>query len=74
VIPRDPTFQLWRSLPDAPRARQRRALYTNGWHMLLRDLQAEVVLGDIAHWMADRQAPLPSGAETRAAARLNGES
>ncbi len=39
------------------------ARYPEGWHMLLRDLQREVVYRDIAAWMADRAADLPSGAE-----------
>jgi len=72
VVPGDPSFQLWRELPEAARPRQRRALYEGGWHMLLRDLGAEVVLDDIAHWIADPNAPLPSGAETRALVRLDG--
>ena len=38
------------------------ALYKNGWHMLLRDLAAETVWADIAAWIADRAAELPSGA------------
>ena len=38
------------------------ALYKNGWHMLLRDLAAETVWADIAAWIADRAAKLPSGA------------
>ncbi len=33
--------------------------------MLLRDLEAEVVLGDIAQWIADPNSPLPSGAEAK---------
>ena len=70
VVPEDPSLQLWRELPEPARGRQRRALYDGGWHMLLRDLQAEVVLNDIALWIDDRQAPLPSGAEARALARL----
>jgi alpha-beta hydrolase superfamily lysophospholipase len=72
VVPEDPTLRLWQSLPAAERGRQRRALYGNGYHMLLRDLQAEVVWRDIAGWIADPAAPLPSGAEERALARLNG--
>ena len=70
VVPEDPTLELWRRLPEAPGARQRRALYADGWHLLLRDLQAEVVLGDIVNWIEDPGAPLPSGAEDRALARL----
>ena len=38
------------------------ALYENGWHMLLRDLRAEIVWKDIAAWISDRDAELPSGA------------
>jgi len=38
------------------------ALYENGWHMLLRDLQAETVLNDIVAWITDPSAELPSGA------------
>ena len=70
VVPEDPTLELWRRLHEAPDARQRRALYADGWHLLLRDLQAEVVLGDIVNWIEDPDAALPSGAEDRALARL----
>lgn len=37
--------------------------YAQGYHMLLRDLERELVWTDIAAWMADRQAVLPSGAQ-----------
>ncbi len=74
IIPGDPILRLWRSLPAAARDRQRQALYANGWHMLLRDLDAKAVWQDIARWIADQNAPLPSGAEERALSRLNGES
>ncbi|HTJ98521.1 MAG TPA: lysophospholipase [Bordetella sp.] len=44
--------------------RPRVALYKDGYHMLLRDLQAETVWRDIAAWMrAPVVAALPSGAE-----------
>jgi len=70
IVPRDPTFQLWRELPAAEHPVQRQALYDNGWHMLLRDLEAHIVRQDIAAWIADPTAPLPSGADARAAAAL----
>jgi alpha-beta hydrolase superfamily lysophospholipase len=63
VIPPEPTRELWRSLPEAGNGRQRLALYENGWHLLLRDLDAETVRADIAAWIADTRGPLPSGAE-----------
>jgi alpha-beta hydrolase superfamily lysophospholipase len=40
----------------------RTALYANGYHMLTRDLQAEVVFADILAFLKDARAPLPSGA------------
>ena len=36
------------------------ALYRHGWHMLARDLQGARVRHDIAHWIRDPAAPLPS--------------
>jgi acylglycerol lipase len=35
--------------------------YPNGWHMLLRDNERETVWRDMAAWMSDGNAPLPSG-------------
>jgi alpha-beta hydrolase superfamily lysophospholipase len=61
VVPPGPTARLWHSLPD--KSQQRLAYYENGWHMLLRDLEADLVIGDIIGWSEDRQAPLASGAE-----------
>jgi alpha-beta hydrolase superfamily lysophospholipase len=71
VIPPQPTWAAIRALPGLGRG-QRVVLYDRGWHMLLRDLQAQVVLDDIAAWVADRSAPLPSGGEMAAQARLHG--
>ncbi len=44
-------------------ASHRALLYPAGYHMLLRDLQADVVIADVAAWIVDRDQPLPSGAE-----------
>ncbi len=43
------------------------ALYRQGYHMLLRDLKAEAAWEDIAAWIEDAAAPLPSGADKAAA-------
>ena len=59
LIPREPTYRMLASL----KAGHRVALYGSGYHMLLRDLGAEEVLIDIAAWIKDRPAPLPSGRE-----------
>ena len=66
IIPERPTRLLIDRLPAADRARQRVAFYENGYHMLLRDLQAETPWRDIVAWIEDPEAPLPSGADERA--------
>jgi esterase/lipase len=40
----------------------RTAWYPNGWHLLNRDLEAEIVYRDVVSWLKDPEAPLPSGA------------
>ncbi len=35
-------------------------LYEHGYHMLLRDLQAEIVLQDIVDWINDPAKPVSS--------------
>ncbi|MGE5518170.1 MAG: lysophospholipase [Bacteroidota bacterium] len=65
VVPADPTWAMIETLPDT-KGSQRVALYQNGYHMLLRDLQANVVLDDIAAWIAAPDQPLPSGADAHA--------
>jgi hypothetical protein len=38
-------------------------LYPNGWHMLLRDLDAATARADLTAWLGDTRADLPSGLE-----------
>ena len=40
----------------------RTAFYSSGYHMLTRDRQGDIVSADIAAWLRDPAAPLPSGA------------
>ena len=42
---------------------RRLAYYAQGYHLLLRDLDAAAVAGDVASWILDRGAPLPSRAD-----------
>lgn len=63
VIPKKPVERFVEALKATPGVEMRVAVYPQGWHMLLRDLQAEVVWRDISSWMENRQAALPSGAE-----------
>jgi alpha-beta hydrolase superfamily lysophospholipase len=70
IIPRKPTQIMLDRLPAAVFGGPRLAIYEDGFHMLLRDLQAETLWLDIAHWIADPASPLPSGAEKGARKRL----
>jgi len=58
VVPRAAAVAAAKQLPAGART----ALYANGYHMLLRDLQAETVYADILAYLQDQRAPLPSGA------------
>ncbi len=70
IIPRSAYCRMVKQLPrDAPALRL--ALYRHGWHMLPRDLQGARVRHDIAEWLREPAAALPSGEEvTLDAARL----
>ncbi len=70
IIPMEPTLTFWRDVPRKDGVPQLMALYETGWHMLLRDLRADIVLADIAHWVREPHAPLPSGADRKAEKRL----
>lgn len=62
LIPWPPVRRFWAALPERAAARQSFAYYEAGWHMLLRDLQAETVIADVASWILAPEARLPSGA------------
>lgn len=68
IVPKRPVCRLLLSLPAAPAGRWRFALYDNGFHLLLRDRNAKAVYRDIAAWMADPAAPLPSSPRVISAA------
>ncbi len=46
-----------------PRADSKLAFYEHGYHLLLRDKQGPVVAADIAAWIDNHEAALPSGAD-----------
>lgn len=58
IIPRTSAAATARRLPASART----ALYENGYHWLLRDLQREVVYRDVLAFLMDPDAPLPSSA------------
>ena len=63
VIPCSVVREVYDRLPFDNPSQRRLAVYANGWHMLLRDLQAEAVWKDVTAWIGNRNSPLPSGAE-----------
>lgn len=69
IIPKGPTKEMLERLPPVPPGTRRIAIYPNGYHMLSRDLEARVVLDDIAVWVSAHSRgadqPLPSGADKR---------
>jgi len=70
VIPADPMWAAAGRLPQTGTGRQRVAYYPQGWHMLLRDLGAARVTDDVAAWIDQSSAPLPSGADRAAVAEM----
>ena len=69
VIPADPVRSFATALPPESATHQRLAYYANGYHMLLRDLEGKIVADDVASWVLNRAAPLPSRADAAAAQR-----
>jgi len=70
LVPEDPMLRLWQVLPAEASPHQRRVLYKNGWHLLFKDLDAQLVIADVAHWIDNPAAPLPSAADREAEERL----
>jgi acylglycerol lipase len=59
VIPPQPMLLMLEKMPRETR----QLFYDNGYHMLLRDLNAQKPLADIAAWIADHNAPLRNGTD-----------
>lgn len=67
LVPGGAMARMLAALPATGADLRRVAVYDNGWHLLLRDLDAARVRADVAHWVLSRGAPagspLPSGAD-----------
>jgi acylglycerol lipase len=70
LIPAEPVRMFLTALPPATDAGARIAFYRDGYHMLLRDLEAPLVMRDVESWILDPAAPLPSGADRKGGAIL----
>ena len=62
LVPAKATRRAWDAMPSGVR----RALYSDGYHLLMRDHGRAAVIGDVIAWMAASGAVLPSGADTAA--------
>jgi alpha-beta hydrolase superfamily lysophospholipase len=69
LVPARATAATWRALPDGPV----RGFYPNGYHLLLRDKDRGVPIGDILSWIANPGQTLPSGADAAASAWLDAQ-
>ena len=51
IIPEKPVLNAFQRFPDEPAGQKQLIRYENGYHMLLRDLEAENVMQDIVAWI-----------------------
>jgi alpha-beta hydrolase superfamily lysophospholipase len=63
IIPQVAICQMLDILSDSATSNWRMLLYPDGYHMLMRDLQAAVVIHDVMTWIYNQKAELPSGRE-----------
>jgi alpha-beta hydrolase superfamily lysophospholipase len=68
IVSKPSVYRMLNTLP--PNRKWRVAFYENGYHLLLRDLEAPKLWRDIAAWIDNPSQRLPSGADRRAMAVL----
>jgi len=61
IVPKAPVRAAIAVMPR--REDSRLAFYKHGYHLLLRDKEGPTVAADVAAWVVDHEAPLPSGAD-----------
>ncbi|MCB8877584.1 alpha/beta fold hydrolase [Acidisoma silvae] len=66
LVPKPAMAAAWRAAAASGDAAVTLAFYPKGYHLLQRDHEGPTVTADIAHWLRDPAAPLPSGADARA--------
>ncbi|MGZ8190667.1 MAG: alpha/beta hydrolase [Methylococcaceae bacterium] len=63
IIPKEPVYRFLQAFLATEAKEKTVAIYQQGYHMLLRDLQAPTTWKDIAAWINDSSDKLPSGAD-----------
>ncbi len=66
IIPKKATSVFLQRLLKSDQQNKTVAFYKEGYHMLLRDIQAPLLWNDILTWMHSFNTPLPSGADNHA--------
>jgi alpha-beta hydrolase superfamily lysophospholipase len=61
IVPQEPVKAAIAIMP--PRPDSKLAFYKNGYHLLMRDKAGPAVTEDVAAWISDHEAQLPSGAD-----------
>jgi alpha-beta hydrolase superfamily lysophospholipase len=61
IVPQEPVKAAIEVMP--PRSDSKLAFYKEGYHLLLRDKEGKTVAADVAVWIGNHEAALPSGAE-----------
>lgn len=69
ILDRGAVNQALPQFRDLPPEQGRIAIYPRGYHLLLRDFDQYTVYDDMAAWIREPGAPLPSGADKRGAAK-----
>ncbi|MCW8195028.1 alpha/beta hydrolase [Proteobacteria bacterium 005FR1] len=62
IVPNHASAEMLDRLQTAGADNATTAVYEQGWHMLLRDLQRQTVWDDVASWINSPEQALPSGA------------
>jgi alpha-beta hydrolase superfamily lysophospholipase len=66
IIPKEPTYKFLQQFLATNASEKTVAIYPQGYHMLLRDMQAPTTWKDIVAWINASSDNLPSGADNRA--------
>jgi alpha-beta hydrolase superfamily lysophospholipase len=73
ILSRDAVNSALPEFATLPPEQGRIAIYPRGYHLLLRDFNQYAVYDDMALWIRDPAAPLPSGADQRGKAKTIGD-
>ena len=63
IIPPASFCEMLNNLPNRTTSHWRLVIYPNGYHMLSRDLQGDIVIQDMVTWLHNQTSWLPSGQE-----------